>query len=455
MAKKTRDTFKLGLAVLIMAALLLVLVISISSGTFSTAKREILVLRFSAGNPLPPIAKGSPVLYLGQKIGSVIDAEIIDTRENSSNFSPPYLKVHASVREGLSLRTDGRYIASNPPLGGKGAIEVIHPGKTGDVISESSVVYGSVSGLDSVISRISSEVDPENADGLLYAVKYELNAKERDSLLAKIHTSVSDLNDITEVLATELDRTAHQTVLAKLHNAMDQLNTLAEGLASELDRTDNAAAIARLDQALDRLNEVLEETAELMKENHPIINHAVASLDNALTTFDERVADVLARELELGDEQPDRSILAKVHTSIDKLEASLTNIETLSDDASGMVSKNRDRVDEFVENLTEASEHTKQAIKDLKRHPWKLLFKPNENERRELNILEAAREFSDAAASLDDASMRMRALMEREGENLPPDDPDLLRLRDELAESIERLRKAEQGLIRALTSESR
>ena len=122
-------------------------------------------------------------------------------------------------------------------------------------------------------------------------------------------------------------------------------------------------------------------------------------------------------------------------------------------DTKSVVTLNKERVGELVQNATMASAHLKQGIKELKIHPWKLLFKPSEAEQRELNLFNVAREFAEASYYLDDAAVRLKALLEAQEGLIPATDPDLIDIRSDLAASIDRFSAAEQALWRALSIE--
>jgi hypothetical protein len=92
----------------------------------------------------------------------------------------------------------------------------------------------------------------------------------------------------------------------------------------------------------------------------------------------------------------------------------------------------------------------KRGIRDLALQPWRLLGKPSARERRAQESIDLAREFSDAAARLDDAAIRLQALTNAEGTALSADDPQLRQIRSDLNDSVESFFKAEAALFERL-----
>ena len=99
----------------------------------------------------------------------------------------------------------------------------------------------------------------------------------------------------------------------------------------------------------------------------------------------------------------------------------------------------------MVDNLKETSDHLKAASKDIRRSPWRLLYQPSVEEADQINVFDAAREFSEAATRLDDAVMRLQAVSDS-GQLSAPDDPQLLEILGQLEETFAAFSEAEAAL---------
>lgn len=413
---RKRDTFKLGIAVMVMAFLLLACLLFIGGGLFVT-EQGILIVRFRPGGSMPEISEGSVVTYFGQKVGLVVKAVIVEDRdaEDSTIAGQPFLEVQVGLYEDLGLREDCTIVASGPPLGGIGMLEILNRGRSPKLLQASQPIYGEVAGFQAALDMITHELDESNPDGLVSLIKVQLDAEDERSLVVKIHKSLADINIVTASLARELDREQDDVFLAKVHTSVDLINRS------------------------------LSVVADLVEQNRSKIDNAIASAERATGKLDTAVMDVLARELEL-DSDPEVTLLTKVHDAFTGLNESLADLNVVTDGAKEIVVLNKDRISEVVENLTTASRHLERGIHDLELHPWKLIFEPSVGEKRELHMLNVAREFAEAAADLDDSTSRLRSLLDVHEGRMRSDDPALAKIRARLLETVRKFGEAEQAL---------
>ncbi len=416
MAKK-HDTFRLGVAVIFMFSLLFALIMFISSGQLNAPSTTPLRVRIASGGTIPQLSVGSFVMYLGQNVGHVTAIDFVEDVDpiDPSITDRSFLEVNAQVRADLGLRKDCRITASGPPLGGKGTLAILKRGSNATAQSQDQPIYADVRGFDAALDMIAREFNPNLPGALLGSLKKQLNVKDKESLVAKIHTSLDDLNDMTRSLSTELSQKVDGRILQKIHASLDKLNT------------------------------GLSDVSAVVKENRQPIKQSVLSMESAMAIFDKDIATVLAAELEIKSKS-DQSLLTTIKEAFAKLNESMTEVKTLSKEAKDVVVLNKDRIGEIVENAVQASAHLKQGVKDIKTHPWKVLFKPSDAEKRELHIFNTAREFADAAAGLDDATSRLQSLLKAYDGTIAKDDPNLQKINDALIAASEKFTKAERSL---------
>lgn len=424
MARKKRNNFALGVTVIVMFAAIVSVLLFIGGESFSTEARRTIVIRFEPGGLMPEMSDGSLVMALGQKVGKIIGASIVesDVKSGDEDQKKQYLEVRASVRDNLDLRTDCEIVASGPPLGGKGMLEIIHRGKSAARLTDEDFVIGKVSGFQPALDMITRELDVTNPDGLLTLVKFQLDPRESDSLVAQIHSSMADINVMTERLAAETDSATQGRLLAKIHEGMN------------------------------RINQSLGALESLIVDNRAKIDNTLASVEHATSVADTRILESLAAEL---DAQSPASLIARAHESIESLNKSLVDLNVITDTGKRVVVLNAERIDELVQYANEASMTLKFGLKDVALHPWKILAKPPANEEHKLNIQSAARDFAEAAAHLDDATSRLKALVEASGGQVASSDPELMRIRNDLTHTVDRFGEVENALWEALVSEGK
>ena len=132
------------------------------------------------------------------------------------------------------------------------------------------------------------------------------------------------------------------------------------------------------------------------------------------------------------------------------LQRTMSNIEAMSAQIRDMVNVNQDNINEIMDNFTQVSANMKAASKEIRRNPWRLLYKPKKGELHSQNIYDAARAFSDGAAELDQAVAKMSTLVKMYPEGLPADDPQMVRVRKRLDDVFKRFTEAEEALWKAL-----
>jgi len=417
-----RDNYRLGITIIVMFVLFFSCLLFIGSkGLFEAEKREFIV-RFEAGPAMAEIVPGSRVTCFGQAVGKVLDTGYVkgDDPQDPRRTDVQFLEVRATALAELDLRSDAKVLATGPPLGGKGMLEVSSRGVAAEPLAPGVPLYGQTVGLQAALSQLTTELDVENPQGLLSLVKLQMDSGDERSLLAKVHHSVEDINVMTGNLARELELMHDTTLLAKVHGGLDKVNV------------------------------ALAEMVELMRDNRPRIDRTLASVEHATEALDTQIVSALAEEL---DASREASMLAEAHTALARLNESLADINEITSRSERVVVLNAERIDELVENATQASSHLHAGIKDLKLHPWKLLFPPSTAEKEQLHTLSIVRQFADAATRLDDATSRLKALADAHGGQLAGDDRDLLEIRAELAASVERFYEAERVLWQEMKAE--
>lgn len=414
MAKK-RNTFTLGLTLLVMFSLFVGFLLFVGAKGFFRPATQELVVRFGLGAAMPEIVSGSRVNCFGQAVGKVIDTRFVEAPDPTgrSKKDIPYLEVRATALSELNLRSDCRVISTGPPLGGKGVIEIVDRGISEKALTPDTVLYGSVTGFQEVLATVTRELDDKNPSGLLRIIKSEFDARDKNSLLASIHASTSDINRITRSLALEMSRDKEEHLLHKLHVSMD------------------------------KVNRGLQELVAMLEETRPKIGRTLDSAEHAMANIDTQIIDNLAKEF---NPNYKAGMLSQIHVAFDKLNGSLDDVNAITTSTKGIVVLNQDRIDELVQNASEAGMLLRAGIKDLTLHPWKAFLKPTPSELRELNMFNVAREFTEASAHLDDTTSRLKSLVDLHGSGIDANNLKLQSIQADLAASVEKYRNAEKAL---------
>jgi hypothetical protein len=447
MAKK-RDEFTLGLWVIAVVVLLVAVVIFIGGRRWGQTYRRYTV-RFPVTYALPDEIKAGAHIYCGGAlVGRVYRAALQQVNEKGDRPAALWAYFEVGISEVVELRSDCSIVARGPLLGGGGKLIIKDPGRTGRVIQEGGLISGASAGsFNEALDFINAELDPDNPIGLLAMVKTQLDAGDADSILAKVHASLDDLNAITRNVSRQVNPAQREVLISKLHTVLDNINATTSELRAQVQPGTEGTLLAKVHTALDRVNTGLQEAKDMLAEDRVPIRETLQTLQRTADLVEHRIAGPVAAELDLANT---RSLLNRVHASLEKIDESLVDLRTISDRSKTLVVLNEDRINRLMMNLGETAAHLKSASKDLRRNPWRLLYRPSLEETRQLNVFDAAREFAEAAARLDDSATQLAALAKSHGGGVPADSPQLAEIRKRLEQTFEDYVRAEQALWKQL-----
>jgi len=444
---KQRNTFQLGLMVIVVAALLLVAVIFIGGRSLAPTVPIRVLVRHDLR--IPQLKTGAPIICGPQQVGSVTSVTSIETalpdRPNVSDFL--FFEVLARVYRSIDLRSDCRIAVEGQILGNQGQLVIENRGTDPRRASLDTPIFAKAIGFASDLAMITQQFDEMNPASLLSQIKRQLDAESPRSIVAKVHKIIDDLKAMTLSLRNTVDPDRDDAVMAKVHSILDHLNAITRAIGQQLETGDEQMLMTKLHRNLDLLNRGLADVVDTIEENRADLRATVRSTSQVAARLDETVLPAVEQELTRADAA---SLLAKAHGVFEDLNTALANFNAVSDRARRVAVLAEDPVLTLVRNAKEASDHLKAAAKDLRRHPWKLIHQPDDTELKQALIFDAVREFADAAGSLDDAVGRLKALHEAGGEDLSGDDPTLRAFREELDAATERFSAAEKALWKQL-----
>ena len=86
----------------------------------------------------------------------------------------------------------------------------------------------------------------------------------------------------------------------------------------------------------------------------------------------------------------------------------LANAKELTGSAKGVLVGNRSRLDAIFASVKTTGDNLKAASAEIRRSPWRLLYKPAKGEMANLNLYDAARQFAEGANDMNDAATALR-----------------------------------------------
>jgi phospholipid/cholesterol/gamma-HCH transport system substrate-binding protein len=173
----------------------------------------------------------------------------------------------------------------------------------------------------------------------------------------------------------------------------------------------------------DRVKDTLELVQGVIEENRLDVRHTVANLKettSAAKTLTESLRETPA-----------------------KLEQGLAALEKAGSQVAGLLNDNRVNIDALLEDARQVAANTANLTAEIKRRPWRLLYKPSEDEMKAMELFDAAWAYNLGASELNRSLRSLAARIEKDpGGQASPG--ELQEARQQVAASLRRHREAEE-----------
>lgn len=186
--------------------------------------------------------------------------------------------------------------------------------------------------------------------------------------------------------------------------------TVMDALKREFDPKDPESLLARIKYEFNRENK----------------DSIVAYFKSAISQLDKDIpviTKLIQKELD------------KVDDALETTQSTMEQIKRLVRDG---------RIDKIVNNVTETSSNLKLATQEIRRAPWKLFYKPNEKEYKIQALVDSAGTFASGAETLDNATLRLKALVNEMSGSQEIDKDRIDSMLIELENSFDQFKKAEK-----------
>jgi phospholipid/cholesterol/gamma-HCH transport system substrate-binding protein len=231
----------------------------------------------------------------------------------------------------------------------------------------------------------------------------------------------TDLASITEKVNRVLDEgekavAAVSRLVSTIESKGDIPAALAEaaGLLKDV-RTEFPSLKDRLDQALAVLKDVVDE-------NRLDLRHTIANLKE--TTGEAK------------------GVVADLRGAPEKISRSLTEIEKAGAEVAAVVRENRGQIGSLLEDLNETSANLSNLTADVKRRPWRLLYRPSASELAAMDLYDAAWAYNLGATELNRSLRDLTQEIEKNGGKVDGS-PAIAELRQAIAARLEKQRQVE------------
>ena len=389
---RDRNAFKAGVFIVTSVVLILGVVVAIKGVGRLVEPHQVRTATFSLADDIGGLRIGDDVRVGGLKVG-IVKSLGIERQTDAGAGQQPHIVVTFDLPERIQLR-EGARIGVQNTVTGTSWLNFDNLGN-GAPIAEDVPLVG------------------------------------RPGSMTQILNTVQELGPELKQIATDI----RKVTLPKVHTTADNASGLLADARGEL-----KPALERYNTVTTRLTEALTNLRDILGDTKGDIRTTMANLKDTTGTLKETLPPVMNKV---------DTALAKVNTSLDKaqaaiadLNATMENAKHASGDVRSILVRNKSRIDELAQSAKEAGDNLKFATSEIRRSPWRLLYKPRPGEVANLNLFDAARDFAEGANDMSDAATALRDALDD-----PKADKELIeKLVGQLDESFGQFQKVEDTL---------
>ncbi|HMN97742.1 MAG TPA: hypothetical protein PKC43_14835 [Phycisphaerales bacterium] len=426
-AERTRNNVKAGIFVTVGITLAFLVVVILSDAAKIFEPRDSYVLRFPLSAGVDGLAKGSPV-----RVGGLQRGEVEWVRPEIDNGAIAAIRVGIELDRDIRLHADARPERVTPLLGGLGAINFADVGDPSSPVVGPGGVIDVESGSAGPLARLVGSQIARRVDAIL---------KNIDETLAMVRA------DYPKYVPPALERLdgALADAQALIASVKADYGDWREPVGTTLTRIEEASG--KFGPALDEGRELLANADKGVSEVRAMIAENRGSIDDIVenvrvTSADLRVIAERARAEWL--DQVDR-ILAEGRSAVGSFETVVRRI-----------GEEIDAVSPWIENAVADAALATQQLKltaiEVRRAPWRLLYRPSDRELDNELLYDAARSFALAAGDLRGTAETVDRVLTRNADFLRTDPERAARLQGLLGDALDRYEQAQQRLFTILAN---
>ena len=224
-------------------------------------------------------------------------------------------------------------------------------------------------------------------------------------------TSVLNIDDIGsgDVLANGTELTGHPSALTALYSTFSGTGPEIRDIIHDVKNTTlpkvNLAA-GKAGDTMESIRNAGDSVSGLLGDSKPDFRGTVANLN----TITSDVKTKLPGILEHADAVITKTTAAidSARGTIEDIKLTVANTRDITASARNLIGDNRGKLETMINSLKASGDNLKGATAEIRRSPWRLLYHPGPGELDNLELYDAARQFSDGAGSLNDAALALR-----------------------------------------------
>jgi len=427
MARKQHNELTAGIFTIVATVLLVGVVFWLGGiDLFKPAAQKVwFCIKIERG--LQGLLPGAQVKITDVEVGKISEVEL-DTKAGKTYY------VVELFDEDRKIHSNARASVSAALVGGGATLQILDCGGRGgeplaaDKKHAAKIEKGMLDNAKTVLGKVDKEFEKigKQVTDLLQKISTEMDQGAEGSAMQKIHAMMNILEPSLANIKKEMDSGNKLALLAKLHETIGSLQRIA---------SDAEPKVSSVLTSVDKIVKSAEpKLVKLLVDADKLVGGAGELVDN----LNKLTKDDIARIIKL------------IHQASEHVVKIGGNFAKLSEGAEAAVSVNRENIDEIIDNMGQVAANLKSASKEIRRNPWRLLYRPKADEERSRNIHDAARSFSNGASQLDQALAKLKGLAAAHPKGIPAGDPELKKIADKIKETFDKFTDAEKSLWKEL-----
>lgn len=417
--RSTYNDIRAGLLVLVSLIAALVVVI-ILSGSLRYMGTRPYTVHFPIDEGVPGLEVGGEVRLGGMPVGVV----------DSIRFGPPdadtisRIEVRINVTNSIQLREGAVATLERPIIGAQSTINFPATG-TGNPLTKDDAIPGRQA-VNPLLAQ--AGYGDEEAESLrnIFARAEDIAVKIDEAVTEFRETILGDVQAVTGDLRTRWPQWS------------ERVDSVTRKADSAMGNFEEAGASARV--RLDQLEELLATAQRYLDENRADVRDAVRSARSA----SERADNVMARV--------EGEIIDQVEGLFEDGRAAVADARSVLERVDGVLIENRADLRKSMANLRLASDSMRSTMEEVRRAPWRLLYRPDTGEMEYELLYDSARIYAQAVSDLRSASESLETMIETGGRAVLRGE-DLRPLLDHVLRSFDKYKQAEQNFLDLIIEE--
>jgi ABC-type transporter Mla subunit MlaD len=363
-----RNALKAGIFIMATIALVVTGIILIAGPSMFAVKRTYQA-KFPISVDLAGLRVGDDVRLGGSKLGAVTGIDIV------TDAPEPHTLVTFAIPTRVRLKTDAQ-VSVSASFTGLAQLNIPVIGSGPDA-TEKDILIGRGGGLNAVLEnfqRIGPKVEATISE--VQSVVTDV----RTNTMPKVNTTLAAYEKVGTRGVELIDH-----VRTKVDPAFDQYNKVTENAAQAAKNIGDLVGPGNgeLRSSLTNVRELTED----LKEKVPVLVDRIAGLTEKVATTLDRASDMLEKFKDTGE-----------------------NARVTSATIRELVARNSGRIESIIVSSRASAENLRLATSEIRRSPWRLLYKPSKDEMLNQDLFNATREFAEGAAQLADVATTLQGL---------------------------------------------